>query len=265
MSPAPRVDFLGSILSRKRAEVADRQRQVPLEQLLAAPRGRPVPSFHGALSRRGQSPRVIAEVKRRSPSAGVLADLDAEVIGRRYAQAGAAAISVLTDGPGFGGDLEDLRVVSAAVRTPTLRKDFLVDRYQVEEARAAGASAVLLIVAALTPPQLEGLLRSAQEAGLDALVEVHDRAELEVALAAGAKIIGINNRNLRTFVVDLQTSVALLPSIPDDRLAVVESGVRDLEDVRRLRDAGAANFLIGEALVRAADPGALVEAIGALR
>lgn len=265
MSPAPRVDFLGSILSRKRAEVADRQRQVPLEQLLAVPRGRPVASFQGALSRRGQSPRVIAEVKRRSPSAGQLADLDAEVIGRRYSRAGAAAISVLTDGPGFGGDLEDLRVVSAAVRTPTLRKDFLVDRYQVEEARAAGASAVLLIVAALSAPQLEALLRSAQEAGLDALVEVHDRAELEVALAAGARIIGINNRNLRTFVVDLQTSVDLLPSIPDDRLAVVESGVRDLEDVRRLRDAGAANFLIGEALVRAADPGALVEAIGALR
>lgn len=258
-------DFLRAILERKRTEVEARRAAASVETVLTHRIARRSGSFREALSPRGGTPRVIAEIKRRSPSAGQLAELDAVATAQRYAAAGAAAISVLTDGPGFGGSLEDLREVARSAITPALRKDFIIDRYQLAEAEAAGAAAILLIVAALTPEELSSLLGCAQAAGLDVLAEVHDRAELEIALESGAQIIGINNRNLRTFEVDLATSVALLPSIPADRIAVVESGIRTMDDFRRLRDAGASNFLIGEALVRAADPGAFVEEIGALR
>jgi indole-3-glycerol phosphate synthase len=202
---------------------------------------------------------VIAEVKRASPSAGSLAEsLDPASLARRYAHAGAAAVSVLTDGPGFGGSLEDLQAVRAAVELPVLRKDFVVDPYQVWEARAAGADATLLIVAALDRVELNQLATAGSDAGVELLVEVHGLSELAVALAMGASMVGINNRDLATFVVDLKTSEALLPRVPTQVRAIAESGVRGPEDVRRLRSAGATNFLVGEALVRAPDPGELL-------
>jgi len=198
-------------------------------------------------------------VKRASPSAGAIrAGLDAVAQARAYAAAGAAAISVLTDGPGFGGSLADLAAVREAVAVPLLRKDFVVDGYQLLEARAHGADAALLIVAALDADTLRRLLAGCRELGLAALVEVHDEAEVDAALAAGASIVGINNRNLKTFVVDLAVSERLLPRLPASVRGVAESGVRTAEDARRLRRAGAANLLVGEALVRAADPGALL-------
>jgi indole-3-glycerol phosphate synthase len=254
------MTFLEGILARKRDEVAARRAARPERELEAAVRERPPPvDFAGALAARGAPARVVAEVKRASPSAGAIArGLDAVEQARRYAAAGAAAISVLTDGPGFGGSLDDLAAVRAAVPTPLLRKDFVVDRYQLLEARLHGADAALLIVAALAPEDLAPLLGACEALGLAALVEVHDRPELEVALAAGARIVGVNNRNLHTFAVDLATSEALLPLLPAGVKGVAESGVRTAADARRLRAAGAANLLVGEALVRAADPGALI-------
>jgi indole-3-glycerol phosphate synthase len=261
MSPT----VLDQILTRKVDEVARARAALPDGELAArlgdAPRPRP---FEAGLSRRGGPGRVIAEVKRRSPSAGAIdAGLDAPAQARRYAAAGAAAISVLTDGPGFGGSLDDLRAVRAAVDVPLLRKDFVIDRYQLLEARAAGADAALLIVAALAPEALGRLLADCAELGLAALVEVHDDPEVDVALAAGARIVGVNNRDLRTFVVDLATSERLLPRLPADVRGVAESGVRTAEDAARLRRAGASNLLVGEALVRAPDPGALLRAMTA--
>jgi indole-3-glycerol phosphate synthase len=256
---------LDQILARKVVEVARARAALPDRELAArlgeAPPPRP---FEAGLSLPGGPARVVAEVKRRSPSAGAIdAALDAPGQARRYARAGAAAISVLTDGPGFGGSLDDLRAVRAAVEVPLLRKDFVVDRYQLLEARAAGADAALLIVAALTPDALSRLLGACAELGLAALVEVHDEAEVDVALAAGARVVGVNNRDLRTFVVDLATSERLLPRLPASVRGVAESGVRTAEDAARLRRAGASNLLVGEALVRAPDPGALLRAMTA--
>ena len=254
------MTFLSDILARKRVEVEAARRSLPERELAARVKDAAPPrAFEAALSLRGGPARIIAEVKRASPSAGAIrAGLDAPAQARAYAAAGAAAVSVLTDGPGFGGSLADLAAVRAAVEVPLLRKDFVVDRYQLLEARASGADAALLIVAALDPGTLERLLAAAAELGLAALVEVHDEAEVETALAAGARIVGVNNRNLRTFAVDLAVSERLLPLLPDRVRGVAESGVRTAEDARRLRRAGAANLLVGEALVRAADPGALV-------
>ncbi|HET6440125.1 MAG TPA: indole-3-glycerol phosphate synthase TrpC [Anaeromyxobacter sp.] len=252
--------FLEQILARKRTEVDGRRAVLPDEELLARLADAPPPrSFASALSPRGGPLRIIAEVKRRSPSAGAIdAGLDAPSMARRYAAAGAAAVSVLTDGPGFGGSLDDLRSVRAAVKVPLLRKDFVLDRYQLLEARAVGADAALLIVAALDPDSLRQLIAGCGSLGLTALVEVHDEAEAEAALAAGARVVGVNNRDLRTFAVDLATSERILPALPADVLAVAESGVRSPADARRLRRAGAANLLVGEALVRAADPARLL-------
>jgi indole-3-glycerol phosphate synthase len=199
-------------------------------------------------------------VKRASPSAGAIsAGLDAPAQARRYAGAGAAAVSVLTDGPGFGGSLEDLSAVRAAVEIPLLRKDFIVDPYQLLEARLHGADAALLIVAALPEDALRRLLEACHSLGLAALVEVHDAAETEAALAAGARLVGVNNRDLQTFAVDLAVSERLLPALPDSVRGVAESGIRTAADARRLRRAGAANLLVGEALVRAEDPGKLLK------
>jgi indole-3-glycerol phosphate synthase len=254
------VTFLAEILARKAAEVAARRRAQPDRELEARAReAAPARAFAAALSVPGEPVRIVAEVKRASPSVGkIAAGLDAVAQARRYAAAGAAAISVLTDGPGFGGSLADLVAVRAAVDVPLLRKDFVVDRYQLLEARAAGADAALLIVAALAPERLDALLEDCAALGLAALVEVHDEAELTVALAAGARLVGVNNRNLKTFVVDLAVSERLLPGLPRDVKGVAESGVRTPEDARRLRRAGAANLLVGEALVRAPDPGRLL-------
>jgi indole-3-glycerol phosphate synthase len=201
--------------------------------------------------------RVIAEHKRRSPSRGAIReDLQPADVARRYAAAGAAALSVLTDEPFFGGRLAHLSEARAATELPTLRKDFVVDPWQIAEARAAGADAVLLIVAALSDRELRQLLAEAQVLGLDALVEVHDGGELDRALAAGTRLVGVNNRDLRTLAVSLETSVALAPRIPDDVVAVAESGIRSGKDLRRLRDAGFDACLVGEHLMAAPDPGA---------
>jgi indole-3-glycerol phosphate synthase len=254
------VSFLSDILARKADEVASRRAARGDRELEAALRDVPAArDFAGALSPRGGPVRIIAEVKRASPSAGAIAaGLDAVDQARRYAGAGAACISVLTDGPGFGGSLADLAAVRAAVDVPLLRKDFILDRYQLLEARLHGADAALLIVAALPEERLRALLADCAALGLAALVEVHDGAELDVALRAGAALVGVNNRNLATFVVDLAASERLLPRLPDGVKGVAESGVRSGADARRLRAAGAANLLVGEALVRAGDPAALL-------
>ncbi len=254
------MSFLSDILARKRDEVASRRAALPDRELAArAADAAPARPFEAALSLPGGPPRIVAEVKRASPSAGAIREgLDAAGQARTYARAGAAAISVLTDGPGFGGSLDDLRAARQAVDLPLLRKDFVVDRYQLLEARAAGADAALLVVAALEAASLRSLLDACGELGLSPLVEAHDERELEAALAAGARIVGVNNRDLRTFEVDLAVSERLFRLFPAGVRAVAESGVRTAADALRLRRAGWANLLVGEALVRAADPAALV-------
>jgi len=261
------MTLLAEILARKAVEVAGRRAVLPEGELAAraaaTPRPRPLAD---ALSPAGGPVRVIAEVKRASPSAGPIdAGLDAPAQAARYAAAGAAAISVLTDGPGFGGSLEDLSAVRTRVDAPLLRKDFVLERYQLLEARVRGADAALLIVSALPGDLLRRRLDDCAGLGLSALVEVHDLAEAEVAVRAGARIVGVNNRDLRTFRVDLAASETVLPALPEGVLGIAESGVRTPADVARLRRAGAANFLVGEALVRASDPGALLAEMTAAR
>jgi indole-3-glycerol phosphate synthase len=205
---------------------------------------------------------VIAECKRRSPSRGVLRpDYDPVAIARAYTAAGAAAISVLTEPTFFDGALEDLEGVRAAVDTPLLRKDFIVSEYQLLEARAAGADAALLIVAALTPVELRQLSTTAVSLGLDTLVEVHDASELAVAVDSGARVIGVNNRNLRTLTVDVHASEALVGLMPKDVIAVSESGLKSAADLSRLSRLGYGAFLIGERFMTDPDPGAALVAL----
>ena len=204
---------------------------------------------------------MIAEVKRRSPSKGLIReDFDAVAIARAYAEAGAACISVLTDEHFFGGALDDLAAIREAVARPLLRKDFVIDAYQIDEARVVGADAILLIVAALDQSELENFHDHARDLGLDVLVEVHDEAELERALAIGSNLIGVNNRDLRTFVVDLATTERIAARLSDPEVVLVaESGISGVEDVARLERAGAAGFLVGELLMRQPDPGEALE------
>ena len=259
MSP-PAVTVLEAIIARTRERLVERWRTRPLEALR---RERPWPRrpFAEALARPGQI-NVIAEHKRRSPSRGAIReDLAPGAVCLAYQDAGAVALSVLTDEDFFGGRLSHLGEARASSRLPLLRKDFVVDAYQVWEARAAGADAVLLIVAALTDAELRALLAEASAAGLEALVEVHDRPELERALLAGARIVGVNNRDLKTLVVTLETSIGLAPHIPDGVVAVAESGIRTGGHIRRLRDAGYDAFLVGEHLMSAPDPGAALRAL----
>jgi indole-3-glycerol phosphate synthase len=205
---------------------------------------------------------VIAECKRRSPSKGVLREpYDPVAIARGYAAAGAAAISVLTNERFFGGTLDHLRAVRDAVPVPVLRKDFVVDAYQLEEARAAGADAVLLIVAALEEARLRELHEAALSLGLEVLTEVHDEHELEVALGIGAAIVGVNNRNLRTFVTDLATSERVARLVPPGTILVAESGLKDGADLARLARSGIGAFLVGEAFMTAPEPGAALAAM----
>jgi len=205
---------------------------------------------------------VIAECKRRSPSRGVLrAEYDPVAIARGYVDAGAAAISVLTEPTFFDGSLEHLAAIRAAVDAPLLRKDFIVSEYQLLEAKAAGADAVLLIVAALRPSELASLLASATTLGLDALVEAHDAGEVTIALDAGARIIGVNNRNLRTLEVDVGASERLIGQIPEDVVAVSESGLRTAADLVRLQALGYRAFLMGERFMVEADPGAALRSL----
>jgi indole-3-glycerol phosphate synthase len=217
----------------------------------------PPPSLRAALRR--ERVRVVAEVKRRSPSTGVIRD-DLEPGERAvlYAEHGAAAISVLTDGPHFGGSVADLRLAASKVTVPVLRKDFILDELQIVEARAAGAAAVLLIVRALSPERLRSLLTSARSAGMDALVEVHTEAELTRALEAGADIVGVNSRDLDTFGIDVVSAWKLLATVPGEVVAVAESGMHGPEDVERAAAAGADAVLIGTALSAAVDPARLL-------
>ncbi|HZB97683.1 MAG TPA: indole-3-glycerol-phosphate synthase [Candidatus Sulfotelmatobacter sp.] len=200
---------------------------------------------------------VIAEMKRRSPSGGALrTHLDCGHLARRYSSAGAAAISVLTDGPDFGGSLEDLAAARRATDRPLLRKDFIVDPIQVAEARVAGADWVLLITALLTGERLEGCLAAAARSGAQAIVEVHDEDEVERAVGAGATCVGINNRDLRTLSTDIGTFARLRPRVPSGLMCIAESGVRGPADVRALISEGADAVLVGELLMRAPDPAA---------
>ncbi len=254
--------ILERILAAKREEVASRRRDVPLGELRRHAAEQPPPrNFRRALAGAGPG-RVIAEVKRRSPSKGVLrADIEPAALAQGYAAGGAAAVSVLTDEPFFGGSAADLKAVRAAVHLPVLRKDFIIDPYQVYEARAWGADALLLIAAALDGGQLADLLALTGELDMDALVEVHTEAELEAVLACGATLVGINNRDLRTFATRLDVSLALAPRVPSGCVLVSESGIQGRGDVERLAAAGIDAILVGESLVRSADPAAAVRAL----
>lgn len=260
------MDKLTEIMDWKRREIAARLRDVPVPELAALASGaKSRPSFRAALHRPGRL-AVIAEMKRRSPSAGAIAEhVTAPEQALRYARAGAAAISVLTDEKYFGGTLDDLRAVTAAfqrddVRVPCLRKDFMVHPVQVVEAAEAGASAILIIVRALGDEEIRALFEAATLAGLDALFEVHNELEIERAVSAGAKIIGVNNRDLAIFKTDLALSERLIPLIPRDIIAISESGVVTPADAARARAAGAQAVLVGEALMRAPDPAELIAA-----
>jgi indole-3-glycerol phosphate synthase len=261
VSPPP--DVLGAIVASSRRIVETRGMTMPMRALeRRAARAAPdAGAFIGALARPGHV-NVIAECKRRSPSKGVLrGEYDPVAIARSYEAAGAAAISVLTEPAFFDGSLEHLAGVRAAVGVPLLRKDFVVDEYQVVEARAHGASAVLLIVAALDAGTLRALLDAASRYELAALVEVHDEGELDRALSAGARLLGVNNRNLRTLQVSTEAAHALASAIPADCVAVAESGLRAGSDLRDLRAAGFDAFLIGERLMSAPDPGAALRGL----
>ena len=259
MSP-PAATVLDAIIARTRERLAERRRAQPLDALRNE-RAWPRRPFADALARPDRI-NVIAEHKRRSPSRGAIReDLAPGAVCLAYQDAGAVALSVLTDEDFFGGQLSHLGEARASSGLPLLRKDFVVDPYQVWEARAAGADAVLLIVAALSDAELRSLLTEASAAGLEALVEVHDRPELERALLAGARIVGVNNRDLKTLAVTLGTSIGLAPHIPDGVVAVAESGIRTGGDIRRLRDAGYDAFLVGEHLMTAPEPGAALRAL----
>jgi indole-3-glycerol phosphate synthase len=256
------VTVLGEIVARARARVHEQRRELPLDRILSmapTPGGRR--AFHAGLTRPGRV-NIIAEFKRRSPSRGLIrADLHHVRVAQAYEIAGAAALSILTEEEFFGGRLDDLQEARAATLLPTLRKDFLVDPYQVWESWIAGTDAVLVIVAALSDAELKALLVTSEQASIEALVEVHDEAELARALDAGATIIGVNNRDLHTMEVSLVTSVRLAERIPDEVVAVTESGLKAPDDIRRLRDAGYDAFLVGEHLMQAPDPGAALEAL----
>jgi indole-3-glycerol phosphate synthase len=249
------MSFLDAIVRDKRAELEERRGAVPRASLEARCRPLPPPrDLEEALRPRAGGVRLIAEVKKASPSRGVLAAaLDPVALARQYARHGADAISVLTDAKYFQGSLETLTAIRGAVQVPLIRKDFMLDEYQLWEARAAGADAVLLIVAILAPTQLRELLQAAKGLGLGALVECHRAAEVEVALGAGARIVGINNRDLHTFETRLETTLELLPLIPPGPIVVSESGFFGEADVRRVVAAGAHAVLVGEGLVTAPD------------
>jgi len=258
------MGMLDTIVAHKRAEVEGRRRDVSVQALRDRPLyAVPRRGLRAALAR--QAPRgVIAELKRASPSRGTIrADYDVPALARGYAAAGATALSVLTDERFFRGALDHLAEARAAAALPCLRKDFLIDPYQVEEARAWGADAVLLIAAAVAPNDGAALLAAAAESGLDVLVEVHAEAELAWALGAGATLVGINNRDLASFTVSLDTTERLAALVPTDVLVVGESGIRSRADVDRMRRAGAHAVLVGEAFMERPDPGAaLAEWLG---
>lgn len=253
-------DILARIVARKREEFA--QSTIPrselerrAEALLPGRR-----DFRAALER--QTPAIIAEIKKASPSKGVLRqDFDPAVIAQEYEAGGAVALSVLTDQPFFQGNLADLSAARAAVSLPALRKDFTLEEYHVVEAAANGADAILLIAAILDDKEMRALRELAGRFRMAAVVEVHDRKELKIALAAGADIIGVNNRDLRTFAVTLETSLKLAEEMPAGTLKISESGIHSRQDIQRLQDAGFHAFLIGEHLLKSARPAAALRAL----
>jgi indole-3-glycerol phosphate synthase len=247
--------ILDEILAQTRQAVTSARSRLPLakleEHVVAA---QPVRDFRAALGKPGLA--CIAEFKRRSPSKGwINRDADSAVVASAYQAAGAAAISVLTDSPFFGGSLDDLRRARAAVDIPVLRKDFIIDPYQVTEARTAGADALLLIVAALRQEDLVGLLAEVRRLGMQALVEAHDRHQVERALAAGARVIGVNHRDLCTFQLDMTLATSMRPLVPSDCLLVAESGICTADDVKRMQEAGIDAALVGESFMGDPDPG----------
>lgn len=257
--------ILDEILAHKREEIDARRRKRPEAALSAAAARQSAPrGFTAALRRRADAgmPAVIAEVKKASPSKGVIRpDFDPVAIAKSYEAHSAACLSVLTDEKYFQGADAYLEQARGAVSLPVLRKDFVIDEYQLLEARALGADCVLLIVAALDAPRLADLNQRARALGLDVLIEVHDAEELEIALDLEPGLVGINNRNLKTFETSLETTYHLLPSIPDHVLVVTESGIHRREDVTAMLQHGVRSFLVGEAFMRADDPGEALEAL----
>jgi indole-3-glycerol phosphate synthase len=253
-------DILAKILETKKVEVATaRQMRSESDMLREAKSRKDLRGFARALEEKitQGKPAVIAEIKKASPSKGVIREnFNPVEIASSYAAHGAACLSVLTDVKFFQGSYDYLRQARAACSLPVLRKDFMIDPYQIVHARALGADCILLIVAALSPQQLREFESVATELGMDVLVEVHDRAELDVALELNTSLIGINNRNLRTFETSLQTTLDLLPAIPEGKRVITESGILAPEDVKQMRDHDVHAFLVGEAFMRAPEPGA---------
>jgi indole-3-glycerol phosphate synthase len=253
------TDILDQIIAVKREEVAAAQKQKPMAVVRADAESRVLTrDFEGAMRAKiaaGQA-AVIAEIKKASPSKGVLrAEFIPADIAQSYAEHGAACLSVLTDKQFFQGSVDFLKQARASCDLPVLRKDFMIDAYQVYEARAMGADAILLIAACLDDAQMADMEAVARSLDMAVVVEVHDRAELDRALKLKTRLVGINNRNLKTFEVSLQSTLDLLPCVPADRLLVTESGIQTVEDVKRMREAKVHAFLVGEAFMRAAEPG----------
>ena len=259
------MTILERILQVKRGEIAAARARVPMDEIEAKARAAPPPrDFVGALRAKIAAgvPAVIAEIKKASPSKGLLRqNFDPAAIARSYEQAGAACMSVLTDREFFQGSPDDLAKARNAAALPVLRKDFIVEPYQVYESRAMGADCILLIVACLARQDMQGLEALARELGLAVLVEVHSAPELEAALTLRTPLIGVNNRDLRTFETRLETTLELLPRAGEGRIVVSESGIGSAEDVARLRRAGVQGFLVGESFMRAPDPGAALQNI----
>lgn len=260
-----RADILERIVAVKHQEVAEARARVPASEMQRAAQARGgVRDFVGAMRARiaAGDAAVIAEVKKASPSKGVLrADFDPAAIAAAYERHGAACLSVLTDERFFQGSAAALQSARAACTRPVLRKDFMVDAYQVDEARAMGADAILLIAACLDDAQMADFEAQATALGMAVLVEVHDARELDRALRLRTPLVGVNNRNLRNFEVSLDTTLSLLSSLPPDRLLVTESGIANVADVRRMRSAGVQAFLVGEAFMREPDPGVALAAL----
>ena len=253
------MTILARILEVKRAEIAAAKARAPeverKAKAAAAPR-----DFVGAL--RTRDPAVIAEIKKASPSRGVLREeFDPAALARSYERAGAACLSVLTDAQFFQGSAAHLAAAKGTCSLPVLRKDFVIEPCQVYESRAMGADCILLIAACLAQGEMRELERLAHELGMAVLVEVHDGAELEAALRLETPLIGINNRNLKTFETRLETTLELLPRVPQNRIVITESGILSSDDVSRMREAGVRAFLVGEAFMRAADPGAALRSL----
>ncbi len=256
------MDILAKIVEQKKEEVTAAKQRISekalIKKALASSRGR---LFYKTLERPGPTGiNIIAEIKRASPSKGpIRPDLEPGVYAKAYEKGGAAALSVLTDGPNFQGSAEDLKTVKTAVKLPVLRKDFLISPYQIYESKVMGADAVLLIAGILSQAQLNQYLQLTRELELDALVEVHTEIDHDKASRAGARLIGINNRNLRSFQTNIETAAQLKARFEPHQIAVAESGIKTRQDILILKNAGIWNFLIGESLVRAKDPKAFLK------